>query len=72
MRMEGRLKGMSDSRIRIPSAHLGSGPHAWPDPSQGRLDVAQGETHLGLSPIGNNTACRGEETTREKDKAGAR
>ena len=32
MRMEGRLKGMSDLRICILSAHLGSGPHAWPDP----------------------------------------
>ena len=32
MRMEGRSKGRSDSRIRIPSAHLGSGPHLWPEP----------------------------------------
>ena len=31
-----------DSLFRTPSAHLGSGPHVWPDPSQGRLDVAQG------------------------------
>ena len=31
-----------DSLRRTPSAHLGSGPHVWPDPSQGRLDDAQG------------------------------
>ena len=42
-----------DSLFRTPSAHLGSGPHVWPDPSQGRLDVAQGGTHLGLSPNGD-------------------
>ena len=67
----GRAPG--DSLLRTPSAHLGSGPHVWPDPSQGRLDVAQGgETHLGRSPNGDNTACRGEEMTREKERAGAR
>ena len=49
MRMEGRLKGMSDSRIRIPSAHLGSGPHAWPDPvtqtPNGNVEIEESKMH---------------------------
>ena len=49
MRMEARLKGMSDSRIRIPSAHLGSGPHAWPDPvtqtPNGNVEIEESEMH---------------------------
>ena len=49
MRTEGRLKGMSDSRIRIPSAHLGLGPHAWPDPvtqtPNGHVEMEESEMH---------------------------
>ena len=49
MWMEGRPKGMCDLRIRIPSAHLGSGPHAWPDPAtqtpNGIVEMEESEMH---------------------------
>ena len=49
MRMEGRLKGMSDSRIRIPSAHRGSGPRAWQESvtqtPNGNVEMEESKMH---------------------------
>ena len=54
-----------DSLFRTPSAHLGSGPHVWPDPSQGRLDVAQGGKQFILEGLTHPLGSLGEKLTLE-------
>ena len=50
----------SDSRIRTPRAHLGSGPHSWPDPSPGHRQSMRGEYPPYMTTQGESDTQPGE------------
>ena len=56
----GNGRAPSDSLIRTPRAHLGSGPHLWPDPSPGQIQIMRGHNPPYMITQGESNTQPGE------------